>query len=747
LPDQVSVDPRLGAARRTSGPWARALDLIPARLRHWGVLAGVVFVLWVLAAAPGQWSYLGQQFVAGMSIGAIAALGGTGLVVAYRATGVFNFAFAGIATASAFIMYELTENNGVPVWLALLMVVLVAGPAIGVLMDLVVFRSLQRRAAGTAEKLVANLGVLILLLGIGGVIYGETTYQPENIFSAGQAFQLSSGSSAVSVSWSVVGNVSMIAAAAGGLVLLFRYTPLGRQVRAVVDRRGLAELYVVNANKISMLSWAIAAAFAALAGVLDAPIVGLQNGALALQVLQIIGVAVVARLRNIGTAVAAGFGIGVVSSLGSALVTPHYWSWLSWIPSVRQEFDVQVPVLTTIIFLLIYRSLDESGGGGTAGVVTATFSRIGRRSTASTVRGVLAVGLLAIVVPALLGGGDLVTAQKVVAYSVAFLSIVAITGYSGHLSLATAAFAGLGAYITVRLRNGLLPLPLATSIPHVPVLLAMVIGALIVIPIGVIVGYPALRRRGLILGLITLAFAQVVDAFVFQDPSWTSGRNTDRPDLFGWSLSGDRSFLYFELVVLGLVLLLVRNLRSGALGRVLGAMRDSERGAVSVGISLRRYKLLIFGASAFIAAIGGSLIVQQTGTLNVNPDGPFSPLFGLYWFGAVVVFGLSYRVSAILAAILYIAVDVAVGQRGASLIIIGAIALFVGYLPGGIIGTVLQFVRGDGISPSPAQQSLARFARARAQADDAPPPGHDLAPSRFAERLLAGTGSSSGGGG
>lgn len=732
----MTLDPRL-AAGHAHGRWARAADLIPARLRHWGVLAGVVFVLWVLAAAPGDWSYLGQQFVAGMSIGAIAALGGTGLVVAYRATGVFNFAFAGIATICAFIMYELTNNNGVPVWPALLIVVLVAGPAIGVAMDLIVFRSLQRRAAGTAEKLVANLGVLILLLGIGGVIYGETTYAPKNVFSAGQAFQLGSGGNAVGVSWSVVGNVGCVLATAGALILVFRYTPLGRQVRAVVDRRGLAELYVINANKISMLSWAIAASFAALAGVLDAPIVGLQNGALALQVLQIIGVAVVARLRNIGVGVAAGFGIGLVGSLGSALVTPHYWSWLTWIPHINTDIDVQVPVLTTIVFLLIYRNLDEVGGGGTAGVVTATFSRIGRRSTAATVQTALAVGLAAIVIPALLNGANLGTAQQVVAYSVAFLSIVAITGYSGHLSLASAAFAGLGAYITVRLRNGLLPLPFSKSIPHVPVLLAMLIGGLIVIPIGVIVGYPALRRRGLILGLITLAFAQVVDAFIFQNPSWTSGRNTDRPNLFGWSLAGDRTFLYFELVVLGLILLLVRNLRSGVLGRVLGAMRDSERGAVSVGISLRRYKLFIFGASAFIAAIGGSLIVQQAGTLNINPDGPFSPLFGLYWFGAVVVFGLSYRASAILGAVVYIAVDVAVGQRGTSLIVIGAIALFVGYLPGGLIGTVLRFVRGDGIGPSPAQQSLAKFALARRRIEAAPPPGHDLEPSRFAKGLLS----------
>jgi branched-chain amino acid transport system permease protein len=738
----TGVDPRFGAGRRTR--LGQALDVVPAPLRNWGVLIAALFVLWVLAAAPGDWSDIGSQVVAGLQIGAVAALGGTGLAVAYRATGVFNFAFAGIATIAAFIMYELTTKHSLPEWLGLVIVVGGVAPVIGSLMDVVVFRSLERRSAGTAEKLVANLGVLILLLGIGGVIYQETSYQPNFVFPSSEAFSIGSGSSAVSVSWGVVGNVAMIVGAAGLLMLIFQFTSLGRQVRAVVDRRGLAELNVVNANRISMLSWATAAMFAALAGVLDAPVVGLQNGALALQVLQIIGVAVIAKLRNIGAAVAAGFGLGIVGSLSALIETPRYPHWLHWahLPSLSQDIVVQLPVLSTLAFLLIYRTLDESGGGGTAGIVTASFSRARRRTTVATVQGALGVLVVAVVVPAVIGGKDLTTAQSVVAYAVCFLSIVAITGYSGHISLATAAFAGLGGYVTARLSNGLWPLPVTATIGHVPVLVAMLIGGLVVIPLGVLIGYPALRRRGLILGLITLAFAQIVEQFVFQKPSWSSaGRTLGRPDLFGWSLSGDRTFLYYELVVLALILLLVRNLRSGALGRILGAMRDSEKGAVSIGISLRRYKLLIFGASAFIAAIGGSLLVQQQGTLNLNQDGPFSPLSGLYWFGAVVVFGLSYRSGAILAAVLYVAVDVATGRTNSSLIVIGAVALFIGYLPGGVIGSVLRIFSGDGIDDvSPAQRSLAHFALERRRRETAPPPGTGLQPSAFAEKILVGSG-------
>jgi branched-chain amino acid transport system permease protein len=408
---------------------------------------------------------------------------------------------------------------------------------------------------------------------------------------------------------------------------------------------------------------------------------------------------------------------------------------------LKPEFQVQIPALALIAFLLIYRTLDEAGSAGTGGLVTAAFGRSQKRKASTTFWGGLFVLAGLVIIPLVLHGANLATAGEVVAFAVTFLSIVAITGYSGHISLATSAFAGLGGYVTARLTQGHLPLPVGTSIGHPPVIVAMLIGGLLMVPVGVVVGYPALRRKGLILGLITLAFAILTNAFVFQSQGWFLGNSSSsipRPHLFGLSLTSDRRFLYFELVVLGLVLLLVRNLRSGVLGRILGAMRDSEKGAVSVGISLRRYKLLIFGASSFIAAIGGSLIAQQQQTLNLQPSGPLSPLAGLYWFGAVVVFGLSYRTSAIAAATLFVAFDVLVGKDQASLIVIGLIALFIGYLPGGVIGTFLRWFRGDADGEvSPMQRSLAEYAINLKHEEIAPPPGEGLQASAFAERVLS----------
>src|SRR3954467_14838991 len=95
-PDAPSgFDPRLQAGRGER--WQdRYLFWVPRPLRNLGIVAGVLFLLWVVAASGGNWSLLGQQFVAGLSLGTVAALAGMGLVVAYAATGVFNFAFAGI---------------------------------------------------------------------------------------------------------------------------------------------------------------------------------------------------------------------------------------------------------------------------------------------------------------------------------------------------------------------------------------------------------------------------------------------------------------------------------------------------------------------------------------------------------------------------------------------------------------------------------------------------------------------------
>jgi branched-chain amino acid transport system permease protein len=173
----------------------------------------------------------------------------------------------------------------------------------------------------------------------------------------------------------------------------------------------------------------------------------------------------------------------------------------------------------------------------------------------------------------------------------------------------------------------------------------------------------------------------VFNARLFQGGS--GGLVVERPNLFGIDLAGDRAFYFYEVVIVGLILALAHNLRSGRLGRVLAAMRDSETAAQSIGIGMRNAKLFVFAVSSFMAGIGGALLVQA----NNNWDSAtFNPVLGLFWFTAVVVCGISSVGGAILAAVLYVLIPRQFNLDIQSAIgLFGLAAVFLGRLPGGLM--------------------------------------------------------------
>jgi len=328
------------------------------------------------------------------------------------------------------------------------------------------------------------------------------------------------------------------------------------------------------------------------------------------------------------------------------------------------------------------------------------------------------MGGLALLAPFALGATDLRLAQVVLALIVIFVSIVCITGFSGHLTLGQASIAGLGAFFTARAANGL----------HVPVLIAMVIGAFIAMAAGLLAGYPALKRKGLFLGLTTLGLALIIDRFVFNARLFQGGAGglvVDRPNLFGLDLSGDRAFYFFEVVIVGLILALARNLRSGRLGRVLAAMRDSETAAQSIGIGMRNAKLFVFGVSSFMAGIGGALLVQS----NKNWDSAtFNPVLGLFWFTAVVVCGISSVGGAILAAVLYVLIPRQFNLDIQSAIgLFGLAAVFLGRLPGGLMAQPARLAAWFGGRASEMLRDVRR-------PEPAPPAAP--VPTGFAQKVL-----------
>ena len=236
-----------------------------------------------------------------------------------------------------------------------------------------------------------------------------------------------------------------------------------------------------------------------------------------------------------------------------------------------------------------------------------------------------AVGWLVLLVavalaPWLVSQSKLVLLSQAAAFSVAVLGLNLVTGFSGQVSLGHSAFMGVGAYTTAILVadhswSYFATVPLAAAICFV---------------VGVLVGIPALRLKGLYLALATLGLAVIFPNLVNRLDSITGGSNgknipVRRIRLVAPSWTNLRAreegyiWVYFVIVVIAaLLFLLARNMLASRTGRAFLALRDNAIGAEVSGVDLARHKVLAFGVSAAYAGIAGSLfmftVTNATGT-------------------------------------------------------------------------------------------------------------------------------------
>jgi branched-chain amino acid transport system permease protein len=595
--------------------------------------------------------------LAGLALGAIAALSGVGLLITYRATGVFNVAHGAVAMMSAYFFWQLTDGWGLPVWLAAVLVLVVAAPLFGVFLERVVFRPLQRRSASPAESLVATIGILVLLMGIAYVLWGAQARHPASLFPRDVVHL-----GGLTVHEDAFSDLAVVLFGTGVLGLMLRLTPLGAQIRAVVDRRDLAELSGIDANRVAAIGWSIGCVFAALTGVLLTATLPLDPFGLTLVVLETFAMPVIARLTSIPIAIAAGLALGVGSSEMNLWAPTHAATASIW-----NALHANLFVVLLLVALLALPRLGRSSGD--AGVATTFARRRAGEHTPARMAWQYGVAAVAMVVPLFFGPVELRQAQEIPALAIIFISIVAVTGYSGQITLGQAGYAGLGALFFAKVSAG------------TPQLVALLVGAIAAGIVGFLTGYPAIRRRGLFLALTTFAVGAAVSRFVFGQPYFTSDVTVHRPSLFGLSLEGDHAFYLFELAMLAIAFLIMYNLRAGALGRSLIAMRDNEDGASAVGIDIRVMKVLIFTVSAMLAGLGGGLLAQQAESFTPTAFDPLAA--SLPWFAVVVVFGADSAAAAVVGAAFVVLVNAVSGQSSAYLIPVGLVAAFIGRLPGG----------------------------------------------------------------
>ncbi|WP_439519621.1 branched-chain amino acid ABC transporter permease [Hydrogenophaga sp.] len=231
----------------------------------------------------------------------------------------------------------------------------------------------------------------------------------------------------------------------------------------------------------------------------------------------------------------------------------------------------------------------------------------------------------------------------VLIYSIVGLGLMVLAGFTGLFSLGHAAFLGVGAYTQAIMVNAGIPFPIALAC-----------AGLLSAAVGMVVGLPALRVKGIYLGMATLAFGFIVEEVIARWESLTGGNKglmVNYPSLFGWDLDSTNEFYFLCLLVTVLATLGVVNLMRSSTGRAFVAIRDSEISAQSMGIHLARYKTLSFALSAALAGVGGALYAHKIQFLSPEQ---FSIIQSIDLLLMVVIGGLGSIHGAFLGAIFLI---------------------------------------------------------------------------------------------
>lgn len=204
-------------------------------------------------------------------------------------------------------------------------------------------------------------------------------------------------------------------------------------------------------------------------------------------------------------------------------------------------------------------------------------------------------------------------------YTIAALGLNVLLGYSGLISLGTAGFMGLAAYISGYIS-------LNTALPfEVGVILAIVIPTLL----GVIVGFLSLKIEGIYLAIATLAVSEIFREVFTQLDWFTNGSSgmimKSYPKLLGTFQLNQKGMYLLICAVMVVVFILVHLAMKGYLGRAFNTMRSSEPAAKAMGINVYTNKVLSFAIATALASVAGVLYINffrislpNTWTLNLS---------------------------------------------------------------------------------------------------------------------------------
>jgi branched-chain amino acid transport system permease protein len=578
-----------------------------------------------------------QYVIAGLVLGGIYAISASGLVVTYLSAGILNFAFGSLAFFIARFYYYLHSQNGWGIAPSAVVAILLVGPATGVFLYFALFRLL--RLSSTLVKIVATLGLTVTIPPLAVLCFGnQTILKAPGLAPEPVAVYHFLGVPVTLDQIIVYGCVLLVVFVGAGVL---RYTDVGLRVRAMVDSPAMTSLSGTNPTAVSVGVWAVSIGLAGLSGVLSAPIIGLDPNDYTLLMAAAFAAVIAAQLRNLPVAVLVGLLMGIAGA-----VIPHYMSASS---SFTAAVIPSIPFAVTAIFLVYFlirrgRISETEGVGGALDRAIAVhgdakaISATADPSEATLGWRLPILGLLVVAaLPFILHGFWIGLVAAGVAYGIIFLSFSLVVGEGGMVWLCMATFAGVGGLATGQI---------ATT-HHLPVLLAIFLGGLIALPIGLIIGLLTIRLGTLYVALVTLTFGLLMENLVFSRNTFLNqgiGVNLNRPSF----AQSDRAFTYLGLVIFVVVALFIVNIRRSTTGLALTAVRWTEPASKTIGISVLQMKVTIAGLAAFVAGVGGGLLgVEQGVALPSN----YATLVGVVWLAVLVTQGIRSNVAALIAGL------------------------------------------------------------------------------------------------
>lgn len=649
---------------------------IPATLLAWlrravpfvvfaGLVAAVIALLGNLDARTqsGHWEMPFPPMALGAIIGLVYGLLAVGVVLVYRTNRIVNFAHGETGAFAAAVFGLVVTRWHIPYWVALPFGLAIGG-LVGAGAEMAVIRRL--RNAPKLMSVVATLGVGTLLVTFAVLMNataGVGSQYPEP--SGLPTFKI--GALLVSPSYVAMLILGPIAVAA--LVVFLRRSRYGLALRAAAAAPETARLSGVFAGRMSSLAWALAGALSAFTAILTQPAQGF-SGAQTFGpslLLRALAAAAVGRMSSLPGALAAGIGLGVIEQL------------LLW--NFAEAGLVQVVLFGIILLALVIQRAKvgrEDDDRGSWAIVQAlspvpdALRRVWAIRNLGSIFGAVALAI-AIALPALgISNSAAVQWSGIFALSIVGLSLGIVTGLGGQLSLGQFAIAAIGGVISYQV-----------SSHGGPFVLAFVYAGMGAALTSVVLGLPALRAKGLMLTVTTLAFALIAPAWLLGQPWMLGGSvNPSRPSPFGWDLTNGRSYYFFALALLVLVIMIARNVRRGGFGRVLVAVRDNEDNARAFTIRATVVKVQAFLLAGFIAGLGGALYAHG---LSVVGTASFPTALSIDLVKMTVIGGLGIMAGPLLGALFVLALPafVPLDTLGLAASSLGQLIIIM-YLPGGL---------------------------------------------------------------